>query len=150
MIPDRELNALFGLKYNPFVPGIPPEYIWQPPGIDVFATRVESLLKYGGFAMISGEPGIGKSKSLQSLSTRLSRLNDVVVGENVAVLRENDSRTDSLHFPFIRDIIEKAEKRIIERIDVSANDLSFDDIDTDNRRFHPFHTSRNSGFSAVI
>ena len=80
MIPDRELNALFGLKYNPFVPGIPPEYIWQPPGIDVFATRVESLLKYGGFAMISGEPGIGKSKSLQSLSTRLSRLNDVVVG----------------------------------------------------------------------
>lgn len=80
MMPDRQLNALFGLKYNPFAPGIPPEYIWQPPGIDLFATRVESLLKHGGFAMISGEPGIGKSKSLQSLALRFSKLNDVVVG----------------------------------------------------------------------
>ena len=80
MIVDRQLNALLGLKYNPFVPGIPVENLWQPPGVDVFSTRMESLLKHGGFAMISGEPGIGKSKCLQSLASRLSRLNDVVVG----------------------------------------------------------------------
>ncbi|MCD4770409.1 MAG: ATP-binding protein [Bacteroidales bacterium] len=80
MTTDRQLNAMFGLKYNPFVSDIPPEYIWQSPGLETFFTRVESLTRRGGFAMICGEPGIGKSKSLQCLASRLSRLNDVVVG----------------------------------------------------------------------
>ncbi len=77
---NRQLNAEFGLKYNPFIPEIPVDYIWHPPGMDIFFSRVESLVQQGGYAMISGEPGIGKSKTLQSLASRLSRQNDVLVG----------------------------------------------------------------------
>lgn len=79
MMQDRQLNALFGIKYNPFISEIPPESIWMPPGMDLFFSRVESGVKRGGFMMLCGEPGIGKSKMLQSLGSRLSRLNDVVV-----------------------------------------------------------------------
>lgn len=34
----------------------------------------------GGFALISGDPGLGKSKTLQLLAKRLNTLADVVVG----------------------------------------------------------------------
>ena len=76
----KQLLALYGLKYNPFLPDIPPEALWSPPGIDMFCFRLENLLPHGGFALICGEPGLGKSKVLQLLDNRLNRLNDVVVG----------------------------------------------------------------------
>ena len=77
---NKQLLALYGLKYNPFLPDIPPEALWSPPGIDMFCFRLENLLPHGGFALICGEPGLGKSKVLQLLDNRLNRLNDVVVG----------------------------------------------------------------------
>lgn len=80
MIHDKKLLALYGLKWHPFQPDIPQEALWAQPGMDSFFFRMEDLVRHGGFAMISGEPGVGKSKILQQLAHRLSRLEDVVVG----------------------------------------------------------------------
>jgi type II secretory pathway predicted ATPase ExeA len=41
---------------------------------------MEGLVMEGGFAMINGDPGLGKSKILQLTAHRLNRLSDVVVG----------------------------------------------------------------------
>jgi general secretion pathway protein A len=77
---DKKLLSLYGLKWNPFSSDIPPEALWRPPGIDPFFFRIESLVMDGGFALICGDPGLGKSKCLQLLATRLEALKDVVVG----------------------------------------------------------------------
>ena len=77
---DKKLLAMYGLKWNPFLPSIPVEALWPPPGIDDFFFRVENLVMDGGFALICGEPGLGKSKDLQMLDHRLKRTGDVVVG----------------------------------------------------------------------
>ena len=76
---NKTLLNLFGLKWNPFLPNIPTEALWRPPGIDAFFFRIENLVKEGGFAMICGEPGLGKSKNLQLLVNRLAPMGDVVV-----------------------------------------------------------------------
>jgi general secretion pathway protein A len=77
---NKKLLALYGLKWNPFSPNIPVEALWRPPAIDSFLYRVENLIMDGGFAMICGEPGLGKSKNLQLLANRLALMSDVVVG----------------------------------------------------------------------
>lgn len=77
---DKKLLAMYGLKWNPFLPSIPVEALWPPPGIESFFFRVENLVMDGGFALICGEPGLGKSKDLQMLDHRLKRIGDVVVG----------------------------------------------------------------------
>ena len=77
---NKKLLALFGLKYNPFLPGIPVEALWQPPEADIFFFRIENLVMDGGFALICGEPGLGKSKYLRLLAKRLNGLDEVVVG----------------------------------------------------------------------
>jgi type II secretory pathway predicted ATPase ExeA len=77
---NKKLLAMYGLKWNPFLPNIPVEALWPPPEIDHFLFRVENLVMDGGFALICGEPGLGKSKDLQMLEHRLKSIGDVVVG----------------------------------------------------------------------
>ena len=77
---DKQLLALFGLKWNPFQANIPAESLWIPPAMDSFFFRIENLVLDGGFALICGDPGLGKSKILQLIAHRLDRLDDVVVG----------------------------------------------------------------------
>lgn len=77
---DRKLLAFYGLKYNPFLPGVPVEDLWSPPGADTFLFRVETLVMDGGFGLITGDVGLGKSKLLQLLASRLSAVDGVVVG----------------------------------------------------------------------
>lgn len=77
---EKDLLALYGLKYNPFLPAVPPEDLWTPPGVESFFYRIETLVIDGGFALISGDPGLGKSKVLQLLAGRLEQIGDVVVG----------------------------------------------------------------------
>jgi len=77
---NNQLLALYGLKYNPFLPAIPVESLWSPPEMDSFLFRVENLVMEGGFALICGDPGLGKSKSLHLMAHRLGRLDSVVVG----------------------------------------------------------------------
>jgi len=77
---DKKLLALFGLKWNPFQADLPVDSLWLPPAMDSFFFRLENLVMDGGFALISGEPGLGKSKSLQLITHRLRRLDNVVIG----------------------------------------------------------------------
>jgi len=80
VIGEKEILALYGLKWNPFTSNIPAEALWEPPGTDSFFFRVENLVMDGGFALICGEPGLGKSKVLKLLAHKLETLEDVVVG----------------------------------------------------------------------
>lgn len=76
-----KLLALYGLKYNPFTPDVPTEALYIYPKLENFCWRIEhSLIQEGGFALISGDPGTGKSVTLRLLSERLSRIRDVQVG----------------------------------------------------------------------
>ena len=72
--------AGYGLKYNPFLQGIPNEDLWVPPAADAFIFRLESIVRTGGFAMITGDSGLGKSKMLQLVSSTLQQKGDVIVG----------------------------------------------------------------------
>jgi general secretion pathway protein A len=76
----KKLLALWGLKWNPFAPELPGEGLLVTPRIEHFAWRVEQLVQEGGFALISGESGTGKSVALRIVAGRLSALRDVVVG----------------------------------------------------------------------
>lgn len=74
------IQALYGLKWNPFLPEVPIESLARTPRIESFCYRLESLVLDGGFAMISGEPGTGKSVILRILADRLSKLRDLHIG----------------------------------------------------------------------
>jgi general secretion pathway protein A len=78
---NQKLLALYGLKWNPFSPELPTEAIYVPGKLENFCWRVEhAQIREGGFAMIHGDPGTGKSVALRLLCERLSRLPDVTVG----------------------------------------------------------------------
>jgi len=78
---NQKLLALYGLKWNPFAPELPTEAIYVPPKLENFCWRIEhAQIREGGFAMIHGDPGTGKSVALRLLADRLARLPDVMVG----------------------------------------------------------------------
>ena len=78
---NQKLLALYGLKWNPFSPELPSEAIYVPAKIENFCWRIEhSQIREGGFAMIHGDPGSGKSIVLRLLAERLKRLPDITVG----------------------------------------------------------------------
>jgi general secretion pathway protein A len=87
----KKLLALWGLKWNPFSPELPGEALLLTPAIENFAWRVEQLVQEGGFALVSGEPGTGKSVALRIVAGRLAALRDVVVG---ALERPQSKPTD--------------------------------------------------------
>jgi general secretion pathway protein A len=76
----KKLLALYGLKWNPFSPEIPSEGLLATPRIEHFAWRVEQLVQEGGFALVTGESGTGKSVALRVVAGRLSAMRDVTVG----------------------------------------------------------------------
>jgi len=77
---NKKLLALYGLKWSPFSPDVPTEALQVTPRIESFCWRVEQLVGEGGFALITGLPGAGKSVTLRLLAERLSGLRDVHVG----------------------------------------------------------------------
>jgi general secretion pathway protein A len=77
---NKKLLSLFGLKWNPFSPDIPAEALLVTPRVESFCWRVENLAREGGFALVTGDPGTGKSVSLRLLVERLSAVRDVRVG----------------------------------------------------------------------
>jgi type II secretory pathway predicted ATPase ExeA len=77
----QKLRALYGLKWNPFSTELPMEALFVPPKLEQFLWRIEhTLVPEGGFALVHGEPGTGKSVALRLLAERLERLPDVAVG----------------------------------------------------------------------
>lgn len=77
---DRALQALYGMTFSPFRQDIPDHAVWKTDQVDYFIARIEQLVKYGGFALISGETGLGKSKILQLIAFRFRGLEGVTVG----------------------------------------------------------------------
>jgi len=78
---NHNLLALYGLKWNPFSQEIPTHALYVPERMAEFCWRVENvLIREGGFAMIHGDPGTGKSVLLRHLAGRLDRMPDVTLG----------------------------------------------------------------------
>ena len=78
---NRKLLALYGLKWNPFAPELPLEALHVTTAIESFCWRIEqALVREGGFALVSGEPGTGKSVVLRLLADRLAQVRDINVG----------------------------------------------------------------------
>ncbi len=78
---NQKLHALYGLKWNPFSPELPTEALLVSAKVESFCWRVENaLVREGGFALISGDPGSGKSVVLRLLAERLARLSNLTVG----------------------------------------------------------------------
>jgi type II secretory pathway predicted ATPase ExeA len=78
---NQKLLALYGLKWNPFSADVPTEALYLTPQIENFCWRVEQAhLREGGFALIHGDPGSGKSVVMRLLAERLARLAELSVG----------------------------------------------------------------------
>ena len=78
---NKKLLALYGLKWNPFSPELPTEALYITPRVEHFYWRIEQgLIQEGGFALITGDPGTGKSVVLRLLAERLGQLRDIAVG----------------------------------------------------------------------
>jgi type II secretory pathway predicted ATPase ExeA len=75
-----DLRQALGLKWNPFSPDVPVEALWRSPELDTFCWRLERLVRDGGFALVTGDPGTGKSVVLRQLAHSLDQLPDVTVG----------------------------------------------------------------------
>ena len=79
-IMNPKLQSLYGLKFNPFRPDVPVDALFATPAVDAFLRRVELGIADGGYVMITGDPGTGKSVVLRLLAQRLQALRDVMVG----------------------------------------------------------------------
>lgn len=87
------LQTLYGLKFHPFRPDVPVEALHKTPAIDAFLRRVEYAIADGGFALITGDPGSGKSVALRLLSHRLRQIPDLSVG----TIEHPQSRTSDFY-----------------------------------------------------
>lgn len=74
------LLSFYGLKFHPFRPDVPTEALLAQPSVESFIRRVELTVGDGGFVLVTGDPGRGKSIALRLLAHRLRALSDVVVG----------------------------------------------------------------------
>jgi type II secretory pathway predicted ATPase ExeA len=76
----NKLLSLYGLKYNPFASEVPEEALYPYPALENFCWRIENvLLREGGFALVSGDPGCGKSVALRLIASRLKPIRDVQI-----------------------------------------------------------------------
>ena len=88
-----KLLSLYSVKFRPFVPDVPVEALYTTPAVDTFARRVELTIADGGFAMITGDPGTGKTVAMRLLSERLRALPNVTVG----TIEHPQSRTSDFY-----------------------------------------------------
>jgi general secretion pathway protein A len=89
---NKQLLALYALKWNPFTPDLPIEALRVTRALEDFAWRAEhALVRDGGFALITGDVGTGKSAALRLLAARLAPLPDLTVA---ALARPSASLND--------------------------------------------------------
>ncbi len=77
---NNKMLALYGLKWNPFTPNVPTEALHVTARLESFCWRVQQLARDGGFALVTGASGCGKSATLRILSASLATQRDVTVG----------------------------------------------------------------------
>jgi len=77
---NTKMLALYGLKWNPFAANVPTEALYVTTRLESFCWRVQQLAGEGGFAMVTGVPGCGKSAALRILSASLATQREVTVG----------------------------------------------------------------------
>jgi type II secretory pathway predicted ATPase ExeA len=77
---NNKMLALYGLKWNPFIPNVPTEALHVTTRLESFCWRVQQLAGDGGFAFVTGAPGCGKSGTLRILAASLATQRDVSVG----------------------------------------------------------------------
>jgi general secretion pathway protein A len=87
------LLALHGLKFFPFRADVPTEALYVTSQVESFVRRVERGAADGGFAMISGDSGTGKTIASRILHHALSALPQVVV----ATIEHPQSRTSDFY-----------------------------------------------------
>jgi general secretion pathway protein A len=76
---NQKITTSYGLKFHPFRPDVPNEALFVIPTVDAFCRRVEFGLADGGFVMVTGDPGTGKSVALRLITQRLRAQRDVIV-----------------------------------------------------------------------
>ncbi len=77
---NKKLLGLYGLKFNPFSPEAPTSAFWVSPRVENFCWRIQQQIAEGGFALVIGDPGTGKSAALRLLSDRLGGMRDLSLG----------------------------------------------------------------------
>ncbi len=77
---NKRLLNLYSLKFNPFSSQAPATALCPTSQIQSFCWRIEQQIGEGGFALVAGEPGVGKSAALRLLSEHLNGLRDLCVG----------------------------------------------------------------------
>ena len=79
MINRKQIHALYGLKWNPFLPEIPTEALIKDESTKRFCWRAEQVVMDGGFALVTGEPGTGKSVAMRQLQSHLRSIPELAV-----------------------------------------------------------------------
>jgi len=90
---NTKLLALYSLKFHPFHADVPTEALYATPGVDAFLRRVQLTIADGGFSMLTGDPGTGKTIAMRLLADRLRTLPNVVVG----TIEHPQSRTSDFY-----------------------------------------------------
>jgi general secretion pathway protein A len=90
---NTKLISLYSLKFHPFHADVPTEALYTTPVVDAFLRRVELTIADGGFAMLTGDPGTGKTIAMRLLAERLRALPNVVVG----TIEHPQSRTSDFY-----------------------------------------------------
>jgi type II secretory pathway predicted ATPase ExeA len=78
---NRNLQALYGLKWNPFAKEVPTHALKIPPQADRFLWQIEQLAFDGGFALLSGVSGYGKSAMMRIIKSRLAAVGGICVAQ---------------------------------------------------------------------
>jgi type II secretory pathway predicted ATPase ExeA len=77
---NKRLLNLYSLKFNPFSSQAPVTALWTTAQLQNFCWRIEQQIGEGGFALVAGDPGVGKSAALRLLTEHLNGLRDLCVG----------------------------------------------------------------------
>jgi general secretion pathway protein A len=94
----KQLHAFYGLKWNPFLADIPASELIKNETIKSFCYRMENIVIDGGFALITGQPGTGKSVMLRQVQEHLLNIPEL----NVKVLTRPQSKIRD----FYRELLE--------------------------------------------